>query len=154
MAHKKFFTQINHLTNEEINNLIHIEKIQDDYLIIPRENESPSYINLHTEDALISKILSSFTIETVNQGTVNNEAKAKIRLLNKLGQLTRLDLSGKNKRHLNSDGQIINGPHLHIGDSHDVIAIPELIGKDINEMVNYFLDYCNVKDKQVQGILL
>ncbi len=144
MAHKKFFTQINHLTNEEIYNLIHIEKTQDDYLIIPRENE----------DTSISKILSSFTIETVNQGTVNNEAKAKIRLLNKLGQLTRLDLSGKNKRHLNSDGQIIIGPHLHIGDSRDVIAIPELIGKDINEMVNYFLDYCNVKDKKVQGILL
>ena len=75
-------------------------------------------------------------------------------MLNKLGQLARLDLAGKNKRHINSDGQIINGPHLHIADNHDVIAISELIGKDINEMVNYFLDCCNVIDKQVQGILL
>ena len=74
MAHKKFFTQINPLTKEEVQNLIHIEKKQDDILIIPRENDAPSYINLHSEDVSISKVLSSFTIETMNQGTVNNES--------------------------------------------------------------------------------
>ncbi len=43
---------------------------------------------------------------------------------------------------------------MHIGDSNDVIPVPELNGKDITEMLYYFLDYCNVKDKKAQGILL
>lgn len=129
------------LAQEEFQHLIKLKKqFQEEDQILLDSIWSRDIISLESKDIFILDYYIG-RIE-IKKFTYNNRYKKVITLL-------RFDSSG---RHTNPDGQIFNGPHVHIyrEDYGDKFAFPvSEIGIDENnlnnaEVLKNFLKYCNV----------